>query len=208
MKELKEIDCYHYQRGRNNNLIFSDNINLLNAVFNKQTLFLHQMAARMSKSNVVKMTKEIRLDILYEIGAESNDGWSLSKQYLQTLLKNKLIVYIGCQRFMLNPKLFGLDEFPNKKLYKRFIYQKTKINQPANLYRHYDKDDTLLYIGISVSAISRFQQHILNSKWADASVKMTTERFNSRREALQAEKKAIKQEKPLFNISHNLNAEK
>ena len=38
------------------------------------------------------------------------------------------------------------------------------------LYRHYDKDDKLLYVGISISAYTRLSQHKINSKWASTAV--------------------------------------
>jgi len=82
------------------------------------------------------------------------------------------------------------------------------MTKPTCLYRHYDKDDNLLYVGISLSAYTRLSQHKSNSEWAATAVKMTTEPFNSRVDALEAEKKAIINEKPLFNVVHNHNKTK
>lgn len=75
--------------------------------------------------------------------------------------------------------------------------------KPTALYRHYDKDDNLLYIGISLSSIGRYQTHRNQSHWAKYSVKMTTEWFDTRKLAEDAEKKAITQERPLHNIIYN-----
>lgn len=76
-------------------------------------------------------------------------------------------------------------------------------NQKTALYRHYNSDSQLLYVGISLSAASRFIQHKQMSLWADDAVRMETEYFYNRKDALSAEKLAIKTEKPLNNIIHN-----
>lgn len=73
----------------------------------------------------------------------------------------------------------------------------------TGLYRHYDKDNNLLYVGISISSIARFGAHKSTSTWAYDSVKMTTEWFETRHEAQQAEKDAITKECPIYNIQHN-----
>lgn len=77
------------------------------------------------------------------------------------------------------------------------------MNKKTALYRHYNKDGVLLYVGISLSAVARLSQHNHKSCWAHEIVNMTTEWLGSRPEALIAEKKAIKEEKPLHNIAHN-----
>jgi len=77
------------------------------------------------------------------------------------------------------------------------------MSKPTHLYRHYDKDDNLLYVGISLSAYARLSQHILISEWAGISVKMTIEHFSNRQDALDAERIAIAIEKPIFNVIHN-----
>jgi len=81
------------------------------------------------------------------------------------------------------------------------------MTKPTQLYRHYDKDDNLLYVGISLSAYARLSQHKLHSEWAKESAKMTIENFNNRNDALRAEKNAIEIEKPRFNLLHNKNLE-
>ena len=75
--------------------------------------------------------------------------------------------------------------------------------KPIALYRHYDAQENLLYVGISLSAMARLSRHNKNSGWAKDAVKMTTEWVNSRSEALELEKAAIKLEKPAYNITHN-----
>ena len=77
------------------------------------------------------------------------------------------------------------------------------MSDECQLYRHYDNEENLLYVGISLSAFERFRAHKMNSKWANKVSKMTVEYFSSRKEASDAEKEAILIEKPLYNIVYN-----
>lgn len=76
----------------------------------------------------------------------------------------------------------------------------------TQLYRWFDKDDNLLYVGISYSAMVRASQHKAKSNdgWYDLAVKSTTENFDSRDAALKAESIAIKTEKPKYNLAGKL----
>lgn len=73
----------------------------------------------------------------------------------------------------------------------------------TSLYRHYDVNNQLLYVGISVSYLDRFENHKNTSEWAFESVRMDTQWFDSREEALAAEQYAIKNEHPKFNRIHS-----
>lgn len=73
----------------------------------------------------------------------------------------------------------------------------------TDLYRYFAEDQTLLYVGISKSAWDRHRQHQQNAEWYDQQVTMTRVPYPTRKDALDAEKEAIKSEKPLFNIQHN-----
>lgn len=68
----------------------------------------------------------------------------------------------------------------------------------TNLYRHYDADGVLLYVGISLSAVNRLSQH-KSSPWFDRIARVQIEPFKTRDEALDAETHAIQHERPLFN---------
>lgn len=70
----------------------------------------------------------------------------------------------------------------------------------CELYRHYAKDGTLLYIGVSLSAINRLSQHRYASKWFKSISTVTIEHFETREECEVAEVIAINTEKPLFNV--------
>ncbi len=68
------------------------------------------------------------------------------------------------------------------------------------LYRHYDSDGVLLYIGITSSMRRRLREHEGNSDWYERISRITIERYESRDAALLAEKDAICREGPLYNI--------
>jgi hypothetical protein len=68
-----------------------------------------------------------------------------------------------------------------------------------HLYRHYDANGDLLYVGQSNNAFKRYAGHQQESDWIALSVTMRVEHFNSRENALAAEHKAIFEEKPRFN---------
>jgi len=68
-----------------------------------------------------------------------------------------------------------------------------------HLYRHFDANGALLYVGQSNNCFERFQEHRQSSDWTTLSVVMRIERFESRKAALAAERQAIFLEKPRFN---------
>lgn len=71
------------------------------------------------------------------------------------------------------------------------------------LYRLFNKNDELLYVGISKSAIHRLHQHLEKQPWAEQVAKQTIERFPHRAALEAAEKVAIQNEHPIHNITHN-----
>ena len=68
----------------------------------------------------------------------------------------------------------------------------------TNLYRHFDENGALLYVGISLSAVQRLKQHE-KSGWFEDIATVTIESFDTRELALIAESKAIRQERPIHN---------
>lgn len=73
----------------------------------------------------------------------------------------------------------------------------------TTLYRHFDEEGALLYVGISLSWPARTKAHARGSRWFDRVARVEIERFPTRDEALIAERDAIKAEHPKFNIVHN-----
>lgn len=74
----------------------------------------------------------------------------------------------------------------------------------TTLYRYFDGDDVLLYVGISLNAVLRLAQHShAGAEWTASIARSTFQHFPTRVAALAAEKTAIQTEKPRFNVVHN-----
>lgn len=70
------------------------------------------------------------------------------------------------------------------------------------LYRYFDAAGGLLYVGIAADPAIRDEQHQRQSAWHKLAADRTVEWFESREEAHQAERWAIRGEEPLFNSTH------
>ncbi len=68
----------------------------------------------------------------------------------------------------------------------------------CQLYRHFDAAGDLLYVGISLSAVSRLSQH-KNSAWFAEIKRVEIEHYPTRDEALDMEALAIRNENPRYN---------
>ena len=68
------------------------------------------------------------------------------------------------------------------------------------LYKHYDSEGVLLYVGISLSATNRLYQHKSESHWYHNIARVDIENFPSRVELMAAEIKQIRELGPLHNI--------
>jgi hypothetical protein len=69
-----------------------------------------------------------------------------------------------------------------------------RIEPPVALYRYWDRDDLLLYVGITNNVAYRERSHINGSSWMDFAARSTIERFPTRFQAEPAEREAIKNE--------------
>ena len=76
------------------------------------------------------------------------------------------------------------------------------MTQSINLYRHFDSGGALLYVGVSLSAVGRLASHQRQSGWAPDIARVEIETLPDRASALRAEKEAIANESPQFNIMH------
>lgn len=76
------------------------------------------------------------------------------------------------------------------------------------LYRHLDKNGRLLYVGISLDATARLKDHMHVSSWKGDIAMVVISWFETRKEALDAEKKAIVNERPLYNKVHGVDKPK
>jgi predicted GIY-YIG superfamily endonuclease len=71
---------------------------------------------------------------------------------------------------------------------------------PSALYRCYDADGELLYVGITSNPRVRMNSHRAHAQWWESCVRRTMEWYPSRPEALAAERKAISDENPRHNV--------
>ena len=70
----------------------------------------------------------------------------------------------------------------------------------TTLYRAFNKNNELLYVGISGSLMTRMNSHKRTKSWFKEISCLTTKHYDTREEALTAESKAIKEENPKYNI--------
>lgn len=77
------------------------------------------------------------------------------------------------------------------------------MGQKYQLYRHYNNEGDLLYIGISLSSIARLMQHRRKAAWFDEIANIEIETFDSLQDCKAAEKRAIRNEGPRHNIVYN-----
>lgn len=70
------------------------------------------------------------------------------------------------------------------------------------LYRFFDADGLLLYVGITNDPLVRFRAHGTDKSWYPRAVTATLTHFDSREELASAEWMAIQAEKPKYNRTH------
>lgn len=71
------------------------------------------------------------------------------------------------------------------------------------LYRAYDSEGVLLYVGISGKWSERLHSHEKTSDWMELTDYVKIERFPDRESVEKAERRAIAKEEPLYNKAHN-----
>lgn len=67
------------------------------------------------------------------------------------------------------------------------------------LYRHFDDEGLLLYVGVSINPAARLSCHKYTSLWYPRIATITIERFQTKQSALNAEFNAMLFERPKFN---------
>lgn len=75
--------------------------------------------------------------------------------------------------------------------------------RPHALYRFFDRSDVLLYVGITIDIGARFKKHQAEKPWWIEVEHIGIEQHATRREALDAESRAILTEQPLYNVAQN-----
>lgn len=71
------------------------------------------------------------------------------------------------------------------------------------LYRLFDADGQLLYVGITNNTHRRFERHRQTKNWWPRVHRRTIEWYDTLDEAAEAERDAIRREVPRFNVSNN-----
>lgn len=74
-------------------------------------------------------------------------------------------------------------------------------HQKTAVYRFYSSEGQLLYVGISDNPGHRFSQHERTKTWWNEVTGISVEWVESRPSALAVERRAIRVEKPVYNIS-------
>ena len=74
-----------------------------------------------------------------------------------------------------------------------------------SLYRHYDSNDNLLYIGVSLNALNRLSQHKRTGAWFNDISRVSIDKYETRQLVLDAEREAIVNESPKYNKQHSNN---
>lgn len=78
-----------------------------------------------------------------------------------------------------------------------------EASEPHALYRFYGAGGTLLYVGITNSIPVRLKAHNKDKPWWLGVTNITVEHYPDRRAVLEAERRAIAAERPLYNGTHN-----
>jgi len=77
------------------------------------------------------------------------------------------------------------------------------MSETTSLYRLFDADRRLLYVGISRNPGRRFMEHHADKFWWEDVDEISLERYHTREDALEEERIAIQTERPLYNKTHN-----
>lgn len=72
-------------------------------------------------------------------------------------------------------------------------------HEKTALYRQFDANNVLLYVGASIAPTSRFAQHRSGASWYQRVARIEIQWFSNYMEAIAAERVAIRTEHPLFN---------
>lgn len=76
-------------------------------------------------------------------------------------------------------------------------------DEQHTLYRFYDDENRLLYIGITVNPAGRFGRHSDDKDWWASVARIAMQPFPDRASVLEAERRAIITERPKHNKQHN-----
>lgn len=94
--------------------------------------------------------------------------------------------------------------------HKTFRPRDCDVKYPHSVYRIYDEDDRLMYVGVAHDVTHRIYMHEAAAQASWASMQMvgriarwTADEYPTKAAAREAERRAIEAEAPLFNRQHN-----
>lgn len=97
-------------------------------------------------------------------------------------------------------RLAELEESDGFAVEPRRTPRRKPASEPTSVYRLFDADDRLLYVGITNRGFHRLHQHSKDKAWWPQVTRATFEHLPNRDAALQCEATAITREKPVHNI--------
>jgi predicted GIY-YIG superfamily endonuclease len=77
------------------------------------------------------------------------------------------------------------------------------MSEQTTLYKFYNENKELLYVGITSQKDNRWSQHKASKPWWKEHKYVVSDHYDTREEASAAEEQSIKLEKPKYNIKHN-----
>lgn len=77
-------------------------------------------------------------------------------------------------------------------------------DQPTSVYRYYDADAVLIYVGITNRGMQRQHEHNIRAEWWPYVTRQEVEHYPNRPEAAKRERELIQRHRPPFNMQHNL----
>ena len=108
----------------------------------------------------------------------------------------KMDLRIITSTFLPTPLVAGMQELAKRK-------EAQYLARRSYVYRMWDKDGVLLYIGKSNKPLDRWKQHHRDKPWFEQATRFEYEPHEDEAAAYAAEREAIKTEHPLYNIVNN-----
>lgn len=81
--------------------------------------------------------------------------------------------------------------------------RQSPAQQPCTLYKLRSSSGELLYVGLSLNVGARLTQHKQSKDWWHAVARVDLQHYATRLEALTAEERSIRMERPTHNFVHN-----
>jgi hypothetical protein len=156
--------------------------------------------ARANRARAVEAAKEVARE-LYAAGlSEVELAKGLGVDRARTLRRwlNKMPSSQSPRRTRNDPALAYHDG-----LHAHSLFCEDSRDNPNVLYRMFDADNNLLYVGITFNPQSRFTSHRRDKDWWRDIARISLSHYECRVDLAEAERQAILEERPLYNVSLN-----